>query len=63
MHLGDCGHGVFERTVAAPCFATMSKLLGPHRPPRVSGSDPAYLHVVQVLGPDDMGGHVPGATV
>jgi membrane peptidoglycan carboxypeptidase len=44
VHLGDCGHGAFGGTVAAPpYFATMSKLLGSAPTIPVPGPDPAYL--------------------
>ncbi|WP_410672584.1 transglycosylase domain-containing protein [Amycolatopsis sp. cmx-4-68] len=44
VHLGDCGHGAFGGTVAAPpYFHAMSRLLAgvPDQP--VPGPDPAYL--------------------
>ena len=44
VHLGDCGHGAFGGTVAAPpFFATMSKLLAGTPDTPVPGPDPAYL--------------------
>jgi membrane peptidoglycan carboxypeptidase len=44
VHLGDCGHGAFGGTVAAPpFFATMSKLLAGTPDVPVPGPDPAYL--------------------
>ena len=44
VHLGDCGHGAFGGTVAAPpYFATMTRLLGGHADDPVPGPDPAYL--------------------
>jgi membrane peptidoglycan carboxypeptidase len=44
VHLGDCGHGAFGGTVAAPpYFATMTTLLGSAPPVPVPGPDPAYL--------------------
>ena len=44
MHLGDCGHGAFGGTVAAPpYFATMSRLLGNAPTTPVPGPDPDYL--------------------
>jgi membrane peptidoglycan carboxypeptidase len=43
-HLGDCGHGAFGGTVAAPpYFATMTRLLGDTPTTPVPGPDPAYL--------------------
>ena len=44
VHLGDCGHGAFGGTVAAPpYFATLTRLLGDAPPAPVPGPDPAYL--------------------
>jgi membrane peptidoglycan carboxypeptidase len=44
VHLGDCGHGAFGGTVAAPpYFATMTRLLGDTPTTPVPGPDPAYL--------------------
>jgi membrane peptidoglycan carboxypeptidase len=44
VHLGDCGHGAFGGTVAAPpYFATMTRLLGSAPPMPVPDPDPAYL--------------------
>ena len=44
VHLGNCGHGAFGGTVAAPpYFHAMSQLLAgvPDQP--IPGPDPAYL--------------------
>ncbi|HEX4358880.1 MAG TPA: penicillin-binding protein [Pseudonocardia sp.] len=44
VHLGDCGHGAFGGTVAAPpYFKAMTKILAgqPNRP--IPGPDPAYV--------------------
>jgi len=44
VHLGDCGHGAFGGTVAAPpFFATMSTLLAGTPDVPIPGPDPAYL--------------------
>ena len=44
VHLGDCGHGAFGGTVAAPpYFATLTKLLGDTPTAAMPGPDPAYL--------------------
>ncbi|MCE3549861.1 penicillin-binding protein [Pseudonocardia sp. RS11V-5] len=44
VHLGDCGHGAFGGTVAAPpWFATMNQLLDGAPDVPVPGPDPAYL--------------------
>jgi membrane peptidoglycan carboxypeptidase len=43
VHLGNCGHGAFGGTVAAPpYFAAMNQLLAGHPDVPVAGPDPAY---------------------
>ena len=44
VHLGDCGHGAFGGTVAAPpYFQAMSQILGAQPDQPVPPPDPAYL--------------------
>jgi hypothetical protein len=44
VHLGDCGHGAFGGTVAAPpYFAAMDRILAGRPDQPVPGPDPAYL--------------------
>ena len=44
VHLGDCGHGAFGGTVAAPpYFQAMSQILGNQPAQPVPGPDPHYL--------------------
>ncbi|MGW4065029.1 transglycosylase domain-containing protein [Amycolatopsis sp. NPDC004747] len=44
VHLGDCGHGAFGGTVAAPpYFHAMSKLLAGVPDQQIPAADPAYL--------------------
>lgn len=43
VHLGNCGHGAFGGTVAAPpYFAAMNQLLAGHPDVPIAGPDPAY---------------------
>ncbi len=44
VHLGNCGHGAFGGTVAAPpYFAAMNQILAGHPDVPIPGPDPAYL--------------------
>jgi membrane peptidoglycan carboxypeptidase len=44
VHLGDCGHGAFGGTVAAPpYFQAMSQILGSQPDQPIPGPDPEYL--------------------
>jgi membrane peptidoglycan carboxypeptidase len=44
VHLGDCGHGAFGGTVAAPpYFQSMNQILGNHPDQPLPGPDPEYL--------------------
>ena len=43
VHLGNCGHGAFGGTVAAPpYFAAFNQLLAGHPDVAIPGPDPAY---------------------
>ena len=45
VHLGNCGHGAFGGTVAAPpYFAAMNQILAGQPDVPVAGPDPAYLN-------------------
>ncbi|MCU1681025.1 MAG: penicillin-binding protein [Amycolatopsis sp.] len=48
VHLGNCGHGAFGGTVAAPpYFSAMNQLLAGRPDQPVPGPDPAYLNARQ----------------
>jgi membrane peptidoglycan carboxypeptidase len=64
VHLGDCGHGAFGGTVAAPpYFATLNGLLANTPDTPVQGPDPTYLQAgPRPVVPDTVGTAVEAAT-